>query len=61
MIWAPEKALALDKVDAGWKKRYFLLGVWLDDLLAESIERAQVIGVNRIGGWSSDRSQRPGA
>jgi hypothetical protein len=36
-----EKALALDKVDAGWKKRYFLPGVWLDDLLAESIERAQ--------------------
>ncbi|HYP12970.1 MAG TPA: hypothetical protein VEQ63_03525 [Bryobacteraceae bacterium] len=28
------KALALDKVDAGWKKRYFLPGIWLDDLLA---------------------------
>jgi hypothetical protein len=28
------KALALDKVDAGWKKRYFLPGIWLDDMLA---------------------------
>jgi hypothetical protein len=28
------KALALDRVDAGWKKRYFLPGIWLDDLLA---------------------------
>ena len=34
------KALALDKVDAGWKKRYFLPGIWLDDLLADVNEEA---------------------
>jgi hypothetical protein len=28
------KALALDKADPGWKKRYFAPGLWLDDLLA---------------------------
>lgn len=33
------KALALDRVDPGWKSRYFLPEVWLDDLLASSIER----------------------
>jgi hypothetical protein len=31
------KALALDKVDAGWKMKYFGAGVWLDDLLAETL------------------------
>ncbi|MGI9070268.1 MAG: hypothetical protein ACR2JB_02790 [Bryobacteraceae bacterium] len=27
------KALALDRVDPGWKRQYFASGVWLDDLL----------------------------
>lgn len=31
-------ALALDKVDASWKKRYFGASVWLDDLLAETVK-----------------------
>jgi hypothetical protein len=35
------KALALDKVDPGWKKRYFLPHVWLDDLLATANEGAR--------------------
>ena len=35
------KALALDQVDAGWKKRYFGTGVWLDDLLAETVAGAR--------------------
>jgi hypothetical protein len=32
------KALALDRVDAGWKKKYFLPSVWLDDLLTDTVE-----------------------
>lgn len=34
------KALALDKIDPGWKKKYFLPGIWLDTLLAETVEGA---------------------
>lgn len=32
------KALALDAVLPGWKTRYFLPGIWLDDLLREALE-----------------------
>lgn len=35
------KAVALDKVDAAWKKKYFLPGIWLDDLLADVNEEAR--------------------
>lgn len=31
----------MDKVDAGWKMRYFLPGIWLDDLLAAVNEGTQ--------------------
>lgn len=32
------KALALDRVDAAWKKRYFQPDLWLDDLLISAAE-----------------------
>ena len=35
------KALALDKVYQGWKARYFVPGLWFDDLLAEAMERTR--------------------
>ncbi len=30
------KALALDRVSSAWKEKYFMPGIWLDDLLAEA-------------------------
>jgi hypothetical protein len=30
------KALALDRVSPSWKKKYFIPGIWLDDLLADA-------------------------
>jgi hypothetical protein len=34
------KALALDRVSPGWKEKYFVPGVWLDDLLAAAVAGA---------------------
>ena len=34
------KALALDRVSPGWKEKYFVPGMWLDDLLAAAVAGA---------------------
>lgn len=35
------KALALDKINPNWKAQYFAKEIWLDDLLATSLDRAK--------------------